>query len=734
MDIMANLRESQVILNQFWIKELSEADCKIYEYACNFVETPESGQEFKAIGNVCYKLGVPATQFGNKIITKQLVSHDRLKSDAWEIQLNAEKNFKPSNASERKVLEKLERKLLSISLKRWGKTDVENAAEGGLVWWIKGKDGIEKLGNGWEVHRGTRIDVVISVNGNLFLEVDLHYKFFTPWTLHEWQNQYPDCPIDYVHNTYKDKYGNYKTWHYDSDSDETPDSLKLSHSGQSLAEYHLKEAGATEDEIKGSRVVYVKSANGYRSDQLTPHLSTRLEPSLTMGMLTYISEHSPDFEEKSKAQGVFKYIRKSISNRLEESNKAVDAIVSGIYKLNTEIKPLRVNGYKLTEAKLYGHRGAVSKTADVKSKGCARVGELKFGCLNLANKLEEYPFLVKTYLEDIARNSNNTKIQLETPKTTDKVPKGDLERQIFWREWAKAGVQTILVMCPRLSSSRKQKIRIEALKAGIATQFMIPTPKDDSYKAMNVVLGLLAKAGWQAVRLEPIEHPQTADLVIGFDTGTNRELYYGTSAFAVLSDGQSLGWEIPDVQRGESFSGEAVWQTVSRLILRFREHSGRFPKRVLLMRDGLVQDGEFDNTIDKLKEENIEVDVIGVRKSGGGRMGREMLQDDQIVYRDTDSGTAVLMPDEKSFLLVTTQARAGGSVRPLRVVHTYGNSPLELLAIQTYHLTKLHPASGYSSSRLPYVLHSADKHSKEFQRIGQMSILQNLNRQKLIGV
>ncbi len=337
-------------------------------------------------------------------------------------------------------------------------------------------------------------------------------------------------------------------------------------------------------------------------------------------------------------------------------------------------------------------------------------------------------------MEDIARNSNNTKIQLETPKTTDKVPKGDLERQIFWREWAKAGVQTILVMCPRLSSSRKQKIRIEALKAGIATQFMIPTPKDDSYKAMNVVLGLLAKAGWQAVRLEPIEHPQTADLVIGFDTGTNRELYYGTSAFAVLSDGQSLGWEIPDVQRGESFSGEAVWQTVSRLILRFREHSGRFPKRVLLMRDGLVQDGEFDNTIDKLKEENIEVDVIGVRKSGGGRMGREMLQDDQIVYRDTDSGTAVLMPDEKSFLLVTTQARAGGSVRPLRVVHTYGNSPLELLAIQTYHLTKLHPASGYSSSRLPYVLHSADKHSKEFQRIGQMSILQNLNRQKLIGV
>jgi len=732
MDILANLQETQAILNQFWIKELSEDDRKVYEYTCNFVETPESGQEFKAIGNVCYKLGVPATQFGNKIITKQPVSTDKLKTDDWEIQLNAEKIFKPSDNNEQKILEKLERKFLSINLKKWGKTDVENAADGGLIWWVK-ENGIEKFGNGWEVHKGRRIDVIISACGNLFLEVDLHYKFFTPWTLHEWQNQYPDCPIDYVHNTYQDKYGNCKTWRYVSDSEETPDSLKLPHSGQSLAEYHLKEAGATEDQIRGSRVVYVKSANGYRSDQLTPHLSTRLEPSLTMGMLTYISDHSPDFEEKSKAQGVFKYIRKSVSNRLGESQKAVANIVSRIYKSDVDPQPIRVKGYTLTDAKLYGHTGSVNRTADVKSKGCVRVGELKFGCLNLANQSEKYPQLVEDCLREIARKSE-AEIRLGKPKTEDKMPKGDLERQIFWQEWAKAGVQTILVVSPRLSSSLKQKIRIEALKAGIATQFMIPTPKDDVYKAMNVVLGLLAKAGWQPVRLQPIEHPQAADLVIGFDTGTNRELYYGTSAFAVLSDGQSLGWEIPDVQRGESFSGEAVWQTVSRLILRFREHSGRFPKRVLLMRDGLVQDGEFDKTIDKLKEENIEVDLIGVRKSGGGRMGREILQDDQIVYRDADSGTMVLMPDEKSFLLVTTQARAGGSVRPLRVVHTYGNSPLELLAIQTYHLTKLSPASGYSSSRLPCVLHLADKSSKEFQRIGQMSILQNLNREKLIGV
>lgn len=402
MDILANLQETQVILNQFWIKELSEDDCKVYEYTCNFVETPESGQEFKAIANVCYKLGVSATQFGNKIITKQLVSADKLKTDTWEVKLNTTRILTPSNTDERKVLEKLERKFLSASLKRWGKTDVENAADGGLIWWVK-EDGIEKFGNGWEVHRGRRIDVIINVSGSLFLEVDLHYKFFTPWTLHEWQNQYPDCPINYVHNTYPDKYGSYKSWRYVSDSEETPDSLKLQHSGQSLAEYHINEAGATEEEIKESRVVYVKSANGYSSDQLIPHLSSRLEPSLTMEMLNYISEHSPHFEEKSEAQGVFNYIRKSISSRLDESQKAVANIVSRIYKLDTDPQPLRVNGYTLTEAKLYGHRGSVSKTADVKSKGCVRVGELKFGCLNLADQSEKYPQLVEDCLKEVAK-------------------------------------------------------------------------------------------------------------------------------------------------------------------------------------------------------------------------------------------------------------------------------------------------------------------------------------------
>jgi argonaute family protein len=150
-----------------------------------------------------------------------------------------------------------------------------------------------------------------------------------------------------------------------------------------------------------------------------------------------------------------------------------------------------------------------------------------------------------------------------------------------------------------------------------------------------------------------------------------------------------------------------------------------------------VQQGEFQQTIAGLKEKNIAVDVVGVRKSGAGRMGYyEDTQSDKKVYRDARIGSAVFMPKERSFTIVTSQAinQNIGSVRPLRVVHDYGNTPLELLALQTYHLTQLHPASGFRSCRLPWVLHLADKSSKEFQRIGQISVLQNLSRDKLIAV
>lgn len=87
-----------------------------------------------------------------------------------------------------------------------------------------------------------------------------------------------------------------------------------------------------------------------------------------------------------------------------------------------------------------------------------------------------------------------------------------------------------------------------------------------------------------------------------------------------------MGWELPDVQRGETFSGKAILQIVSKLVLKFYQRYNRLPKKLLLMRDGLVQKGEFQQTIEELKKKNIAVDVVGVRKSGAGKWDMRIIK------------------------------------------------------------------------------------------------------------
>jgi argonaute family protein len=736
---MFNFQQVPIVLNRFFVKKLTEVDRKIYEYSCNFKQNPEYGKEQRALSSVCYKLGVPAVRLGSKIITKEPVDKSYFQGDNWTVNLLTERILDCSNHIERKGVEQLERQILRKRLKeKWSKTSIEKASEGGLIWWVEGKEGTENCGAGWEVHRGRRIDVNIDADAAFYLEIDLHHRFYTPWTLHQWQDEYPDIPINYVRNTYKDENNQYLAWKYEDIGEQTPEQFIIEGLGITLADYH-RSIGATEEEIKHSHVVYV-TKYGRDKQKLIPHLSYRLSPCLTMDMLASIAEQSNSQDlEKKNVRKVFNYIKKSLDIRLKESEKTAHQIIEEIYKIPNPPQALIVNGHILPKGKLFAKNGEVDKAGEVRYKGCVKTGEVKFGCLNLFNNLHKYPEEVEKCLKEVAEKSG-VKIDYNSYKTSKNIPSDDLDRQMFWQEWAETGVQTILVVAPWLSNDRKKQIRIEALQAGIATQFMLPQPKADAFKAMNVVLGLLCKAGWQTVRLEPLEHPEAADLIIGFDTGTNRELYYGTSAFAILADGQSLGWELPDVQRGESFSGEAVWQTVSKLIAKFREICDRFPKRLLLMRDGLVQEGEFKPTIKALEAKGIAVDVVSVRKSGAGRMGSEIDNNSEKVYRDASVGSVVFTPQESSFILMTSQpikTKTGeflGSARPLRVVREYGDTSLELLALQTYHLTQLHPASGFRSSRLPWVLHLADRNSKEFQRIGQISILQNLSREKLIAV
>jgi hypothetical protein len=724
----------QVFLNQFFIKTLTEEDRRFYKYRCVLEGEVTAGQEFQKIGSACYKVGTDAVRLGHQVVARSPIREDKLRGEDWRLEDFQEVILNPADPKERKAIAQLELKKLKADLKsRMPKTHIKDSGDGKLTLW---KDHAEKFGNGWKVYRSTVLGLVVQINGDLLLEIDSHSKFYSPYTLHQWQEEYPDCLINYVLNTYPDKEGQYRTWHYEERTDESPHSIILRPSEQTLAQYHLG-IGATSEDVENSYVVYVKSSGyGENKNQVLPHLSRRLQPILTMDTFASLAENpNVSKQQKSDLSDVFRDIKININTRFQKIQKLAISIIRQVYGITIEssFSPLEVVGSKLEKAILYGKQGVVSQTVGVFSKGCAKAGELKFGCLNLADNTIAYPTEIKRYLEDVAR-STGVETFLEPPRIKRDIPPEKIGIQLFWTDWAASGIKTILVIGKNLRKEQWQKIRVGALQAGIATQFMRPMPQREEYRARNIVLGLLAKAAWQSVRLETIDHPQAAELIIGFDTGTNRDLYYGTAAFAVLADGQSLGWELPNVQRGETLSGEAVWQTVSSLLMKFYQVCGRLPKQVLLMRDGLIQDDEFERTIAALEEQGLGIDVIGVRKSGGGRMATRSISDEGIYsYKNAPEGMIVLFPSEKSFLLVGAPAYQG-SARPLRVMHEYGNTPLELIARQTYQQCQLHPASGYRHARLPWVLHLADKSSKEFQKVGSIAPFQHLDREKLFSV
>ena len=254
----------------------------------------------------------------------------------------------------------------------------------------------------------------------------------------------------------------------------------------------------------------------------------------------------------------------------------------------------------------------------------------------------------------------------------------------------------------------------------------------DRYRANNIVLGLLLKAGWQTVGMSMPNHPKAAELAIGFDAGTDRKLFYGTSAFAVLASGQSLGWEIPEAQAGERFSAQAIWDATLSITERFNDLNERLPKRVLLLRDGIVRDKEFDLTIRELEKEGIAVDLLEVHKSGAGRIARVVEVSGTESYEDAIAGTGFSISND-AFRIVTSEAKSG-SARPLEVVKLHGDAPLSLLANEIFSLSRFHPGSAFTPSRLPMPLHYADKMIKEVQRIGSLGVLSNVDRRKLFAV
>lgn len=705
-------------LNQFLVRQLTERDRTVWVYNYQLSSSIESSEAYSALGRMLWKIGnVSGVRLRNQIVTTAQIAEPNLQSADGCLSLDGQTVLDPAQALERKALEGLYRRSLRKTLRQISHTRLTSSAKG-LIWWDERK--VEQAGEGWQVLKGALLDVVVDEQGRLFLEIDTHYRFTSPWTLHQWLERYPSAPVNYVRNL-----GSDWSWYFVSVEDTPAEQIEIPNCGKTLAQYH-RDKGVADEIIGTSAVVTVRSTKKIRGQQsVVHHLAKLLQPSVSMEVLSFVADQGD-----TGAKQVLQQVRKPIRERLAKGQALAAYLLERVYQQpNCAPQPHERSGFLFPKQQLFARDNRpVVRTEKALEIGCLRTGELKIGCLNLLSDEPIWPSAIHNQLLKTARASGVT-LDLTGEYGADAFPDGGLKSRQFWTAISQEQeIKTLLVVCPRLGEQRKTQLRKEALRAGIAVQFMLPMTRPDKYRAANIILGLLVKAGWQPVGIQMPRHEKAAELAIGFDAGTNRNLFYGTSAFAVLADGQTLGWEIPEAQLGERLSGEAVWSATLSIIERFHALNNRSPRRIMLLRDGFVQTSEFDKTLEQLEQEGIEVDLLEVHKSGAGRMARR--SEDNFCEVQPGTGFSI---NEHAFRIVTSKAHAGGSARPLEVVHVHGDAPLSLLASEIFTFSELHPASAFSTSRLPVQLHHADRFAKEVQRIGELGLLHNLDRRKLFA-
>lgn len=710
-------QQIEVCLNLFPVQQLDTEKRTVNVYSYQFSSPPDRDDTYRSIGKILWNIGLlPAARLDGTIVTYGQIAESRLQNDDWTLRLIEDRRIlDPANSAERKILEQLYRQSLYQSLRRIKQGHIEKSGKH-LIWWDETK--VEQIGQGWQVLKGALIDIVVDQEGWLKLEIDSHYRFHSPWTLHQWMARHPDVPINYLRNVSSDY-----SWWFDEVSEESPEEVMISDLGKRLADYH-RDKGVLESVIQQSSVVYVRPTRKGKERERVPHLSQLLRPSVSMEILSFVAERGD-----SNAKQVLTKVKKTVSERLQKGQVLGKWIINKVYgKEIDNLAPERRNAILFTAQPLLARNGTVKRPKQVIQQGCLSVGETKFGCLNLLMNGEGWPQLIVEQLQSTAAASNVT-VELNSLWHYCNLPNSDIERRRFWSDIVQQqGIKTMLVVSEMLGNERKTQLRREALQAGIALQFMLPMVRPDEYRAANITLGLLVKAGWQTVGMKMPEHPKATELTIGFDAGTNKKLFYGTSAFAVLADGQSLGWEIPEAQAGERFSDQTIWEAILSILDRFHQLNNRNPTRILLLRDGFVRDKEFDLAIGHLEKEGIAIDLLEVHKSGAGRMALPLA----LEFSEVKPGTGFSVAED-AFRIVTSTAKGGGSARSLEVVRRHGDAPLPLLANEIFSLSQLHPSSAFTPSRLPMPIHHADKMSKEIQRIGQLNILHGVDRRKLFA-
>ncbi len=659
------LKSREVYLNRFPLFRLKEEKLKVLLLKPEL--DPPLGRDdlYPLLNLLARRAGKQVVRHGNL-----LASWDPEGSLALEGQLvrqgaNYRYRLHPQSPRVLDPRDPQDRETLSRLLRRWLEAGLTQAFPGHRTEGLRVFSQKTYLGGkGWHLLQGAQLDIWVEGDGRALLEVDILHRLEATIFLEEWLRLGNPLPL-LARNAYKD--GTRTPWEVVRLGDEDPGSIVLE-SGLSLLEYHQRR-GRLEGREPG-RVVWLRDQRGSE----VPHLTSLLRPVLTLEALAEIP-----------SLGEVPALQMEPGNRLKMARQTARVVAQRVFGLRPEeVEPLKAKAFLLPKPVLKARGGRpVDKPADTFREGVLRPGETGVALLRLDGG-RGWPKEVVGPLERVAKASGTSLQLLEAPPLS--LDDSPALRQAL-EGLQKQGASALLVLTPPLSWEERNRLKALALQAGLPSQLLNP-PLQDLYRVENALLGLLVKLGWRVVALGA-SYP--AELAVGFDAGGRESLRFGGAACAVAADGGMLGWVLPEAQRGERIPQEVVRDLLEEALYLFWQEKGRLPERVLLLRDGRIPKEEFAMALEGLRKQGIGYDLLSVRKSGAGR-----------IY-SVNGGKlpdGLFLPLEEGFLLLTV-SRGRGTPRPLKVLREEGDTPLEEVAQQVYHLTRLYPQAAASSPAFP---------------------------------
>ncbi len=546
------------------------------------------------------------------------------------------------------------------------------------------------------LYQGASLDVQVSRKGQVLLAVDLVTRIQANLSLEAWLRRGYPLPSK-VANRYRNR-DQVLTWNLVGLSEEPPEAV-LIQGKQTLLDYHRSHGHLAPGDDPG-RVVLVSRKGG----PVLRHLSALLDPILTL-------EELAELGVPLEALGQTRHLEERFTKGQEWARILAPHLGA---EPAQRPEPLKVQAQVFAPARLVAASGRkVNKPMEALTLGVYRRGNPHLACLLWPG-------------ESPPQKSLDRLQALGAEVTVRPLPEGDGDRRTLFRALVAEGIAAALVVLPPGDEKRGRflpdedyyRLKDLAHRAGLPLQLL--RRGEDPHRVANALLGLLVKAGWQPVAIEG-DYP--ADLVIGLDSGGDGRVRYGAASFAVLADGTPLGWVLPEAQPGESMDRAWLWRAVEETVAVFSDKTGRPPRRILLLRDGLAREEEFADLWEGLAKMGLAHDLFTVRKRHLWRMAPGEAKN----LMTSLSGT-FLRIDERTWLMVTAdriRGRRGGfrvSPRPLLLVHERGDGPSQALLRQIFHLSQFHPASASLYPRLPVPLHFAHKLAKAASRWGAMGL------------